>query len=163
MRLSSMADYAVVTMAAACRRCGGGRVSSGELARATGLPVATVQKLVSKLSAAGLLRSARGMGGGLRLARPAEAISLAEIVEAVEGPIALTACADTARHACALDGACAVRPHWGVVHDALRGALAGVSLRELAAAPVAAPAPVPPGASTVARSGAPQLEGGIAA
>ena len=132
MRLSSMADYAVVTMAAAARHCGGARVSAGQLAEETGLPAPTVQKLVSRLTAAGLLRSARGVGGGLRLARPAAAISLADIVEAVEGPIALTACVDSGRHDCGLESACAVRPHWGVVNEAVRGALADVPLTRLA-------------------------------
>ena len=122
MRLSSMADYAVVTMSAAARHCGMVRVSAAQLAEETGLPAATVQKLVSKLSAAGLLRASRGAGGGLKLARPAAAISLADIVEAVEGPIALTACVDNGRHDCGMEGACAVRPHWGMVNDAVRGA-----------------------------------------
>ena len=132
MRLSSMADYAVVTMSAAARHCGMVRVSAAQLAEETGLPPATVQKLVSKLSAAGLLRASRGAGGGLKLARPAAAISLADIVEAVEGPIALTACVDTGRHDCGMESACAVRPHWGVVNDAVRGALADVPLTRLA-------------------------------
>ena len=94
MRLSNLADYAVVTMAAAARHCGGARTSAAELAAETGLPAPTVQKVVSKLSAAGLLRSIRGAKGGLQLARPAAAITLADIVEAVEGPIALTACVE---------------------------------------------------------------------
>ena len=75
MRLSSMADYAVVTMSAAARHCGdGGRVtgdgraqarfSAGQLADETGLPAPTVQKVVSRLTAAGLLRSSRGATGG---------------------------------------------------------------------------------------------------
>ena len=132
MRLSSMADYAVVTMSAAARHCGGVRVSAAQLAAETGLPAPTVQKLVSKLTAAGLLRSARGVGGGLKLARPAAAISLADIVEAVEGPIALTPCVDHGKHDCGLEGACAVRPHWGVVNAAMRGALAEVPLTRLA-------------------------------
>ena len=132
MRLSSMADYAVVTMSAAARHCGMVRVSAAQLALETGLPVATVQKLVSKLSGAGLLRASRGAGGGLKLARPAAAISLADIVEAVEGPIALTSCVDIARHDCGMESACTVRPHWGVVNDAVRGALADVPLTRLA-------------------------------
>lgn len=132
MRLSSMADYAVVTMSAAARHCGGARVSASDLAQETGLPAPTVQKLVSLLSKAGLLRSARGAGGGLQLARPAAAITLADIVEAVEGPIALTACVEHGRHDCALEGTCNVQPHWGVVNEALRGALAGVPLTQLA-------------------------------
>ena len=132
MRLSSMADYAVVTMSAAARHCGMVRVSAAQLAEETGLPVPTVQKVVSLLTAAGLLRSSRGVGGGLKLARPAAAISLAEIVEAVEGPIALTSCVDKGKHDCALEGSCTVRPHWGVVNAAMRGALADVPLTRLA-------------------------------
>lgn len=127
-----MADYAVVVMTAAARHCGGERVSAAQLADETGLPVPTVQKLVSRLSAAGLLRSTRGVGGGLRLARPPAAITLADIIEAVEGPIALAACFEEGRHDCTLEEACAVRPHWPVVSAALRGALAEVSLTQLA-------------------------------
>ena len=132
MRLSSMADYAVVTMCAAARHCGSARVSATELAAETGLPVPTVQKLVSLLSKAGLLRSVRGAGGGLQLARPAAAITLADIVEAVEGPIALTACVEHGKHDCALEGTCGVQPHWGLVNEAMRGALAGIPLTQLA-------------------------------
>lgn len=127
-----MADYAVVTMAAASRHCGGARVSAAQLAEETGLPAPTVQKLVSRLTGAGLLRSSRGIGGGLKLARPAAAITLADIVEAVEGPIALTACIEHGRHDCTLESACMVRPHWPIVNAALRGALAQVSLTRLA-------------------------------
>lgn len=127
-----MADYAVVVMAAAARHCGGARVSAVQLAEETGLPAPTVQKLVSRLAGAGLLRSSRGVGGGLKLARPAAAISVADIVEAVEGPIALTACVEHGRHDCTLEGACAVRPHWPLVNEALRGALASVPLTRLA-------------------------------
>jgi len=132
MRLSSMADYAVVVMAAAARHCGGARVSAGELAQETGIPSPTVQKIVSRLSSAGLLRSSRGVGGGLKLARPAAAITLADIVEAMEGPIAMTACVEEGRHDCTLEEACALRPHWPGVNEALRGALAQVPLTQLA-------------------------------
>ncbi|MXP26433.1 SUF system Fe-S cluster assembly regulator [Altererythrobacter indicus] len=132
MRLSSMADYAVVTMSAAARHCGHARVSATQLAEETGLPLPTVQKLVSLLGSAGLLHSIRGVKGGLQLARPAAAISLADIVEAVEGPIALTACVESSRHECALEGSCTVRPHWPIVNEALRGALAEVPLTRLA-------------------------------
>lgn len=132
MRLSSMADYAVVIMSAAARHCGGVKVSAGQLAEETGLPVPTVQKLVSKLAAAGLIRSSRGVGGGLKLGRPPAAITLADIVEAVEGPIVLTACLDEKKNDCTLEGCCQVRGHWPVVNAALRGALAQVPLTQLA-------------------------------
>jgi FeS assembly SUF system regulator len=131
MRLSSMADYAVVTMRAASQHCGGARTSATQLAEETGIPLPTTQKLVSLLSRGGLLVSMRGTGGGIQLARPAAAISLADIIEAVEGPIAMTACVEHGRHDCGLEDACQVKPHWGVVNDAIRGALDNVSLANL--------------------------------
>ena len=133
MRLSSLADYAVVMMTAAARH--DAAVSAASLAAETGVPLATAQKLSGRLAAAGLLVSARGQSGGCRLARPREAINLAEIIEAVEGPIAMTACVDESRHDCALEGACKVRPHWSAVNMAVRGALDGVSLASLAQTP----------------------------
>ncbi len=137
MRLSSLADYAVVMMSAAARHCGGAaRPNATLLAEETGVPLPTAQKLVSRLSSAGLIESARGTGGGFRLARPAAAISLADIIEAVEGPIQMTSCVEGSRHDCAIEGNCQVRPHWGVVNEAVRGALAGVSLAHLSRAPV---------------------------
>ena len=104
------------------------RPQAGTLAAAA----PTVQKLVSRLTSAGLLRSSRGIGGGLKLARPAAAITLADIVEAVEGPIALAACVDQGKHDCGLEMACQVKPHWPIINDAMREALAGVSLTQLA-------------------------------
>lgn len=133
MRLSSLADYAIVMMSAIARHCGHARLNAGQLAEETGIPVPTVQKLVSKLSAAGLLRSVRGAGGGFQLARPAAAVTLAEIIEAIEGPIAMTSCVEDGRHDCALEGSCKVQPHWAVVNGAVRGALSAVPLSSLAA------------------------------
>ncbi len=140
MRLSNLADYAVITMSQAALHCGSGslvdpdqqkraRVSAAELAAETGLPVPTVQKLVSRLTAAGLLRSVRGAHGGLQLGRPAAAITVADIVEAVEGPIALTACVD--HSPCDFEAGCNMKPHWPIINDALRGALAGITLAQL--------------------------------
>lgn len=133
MRLSNMADYGVVVMSAAARHCGSTRVSATDLAAETGIALPTVQKLVSMMSKASLLRSARGTGGGIQLARPAAAITLADIIEAVEGPIAMTSCVDTSSHSCAMEGSCRVQPHWAVVNQAVRGALADVSLSTLTA------------------------------
>lgn len=136
MRLSSLADYAVVMMAAAARHCGACvRLNATLLAGETGLPLPTVQKLVSKLSAAGLIESARGTGGGFRLARPPAAITVADIVEAIEGPIALTTCVDSGRHDCAIEGACRMMPHWNAINGAVKGALAGVTLAQLSSSP----------------------------
>jgi FeS assembly SUF system regulator len=131
MRLSHLADYAVVLMTAAARQPAGARLSATELAGDTGVPLPTTQKLMGQLAGCGLLSSARGAGGGFALARPATEISLADIVEAVEGPIALTMCSESNNHECILDAHCRVKPHMGVVGNAVRGALEAVSLEAL--------------------------------
>ena len=132
MRLTHLADYAVVMMTAAARREASARLSAAELAQETGVPLPTAQKLMGKLAFAGLLTSVRGAGGGFTLARPVTEISLADIVEAVEGPIALTMCSDGVNHDCVLDAHCRVKPHMGIVGAKVRGALHAVSLQELA-------------------------------
>ena len=131
MRLSHLADYAVVLMTAAARRPAAARLSATELSAETGLPLPTTQKLMGQLAHCGLLTSMRGAGGGFALAKPAKDISLADIVEAVEGPIAMSACSD-GKFDCALDAHCRVKPHMGIVGHAVRGALGSVSLTELA-------------------------------
>ena len=131
MRLSHLADYAVVLMTAAARRPAGARLSATELSSETGVPLPTTQKLMGQLAASGLLTSARGVSGGFALSRVATEISLADIVEAVEGPIALTMCSDSNNHECILDAHCRVKPHIGVVGRAVRGALGAVTLTEL--------------------------------
>jgi FeS assembly SUF system regulator len=131
MRLTSLADYAVVMMAAAARHGAGARLSATIRAKETGVPLPTAQKLMGRLAGAGLFESARGTAGGFTLSREAAGISLADIIEAVEGPIAMTTCVDETRHDCALDGHCMVKPHAGLVNQAVRGALAAVSLEQL--------------------------------
>ena len=133
MRLTHLADYAVVMMTAAARREASARLSACELSAETGVPLPTAQKLMGKLAIAGLLTSVRGAGGGFTLARAVTEISLADIVEAVEGPIAMTQCsASDAPSDCALDAHCRVKPHMGIVGAKVRGALGAVSLQELA-------------------------------
>ena len=138
MRLSHLADYAVVLMTAAARRDAGERLSATALSDDTGVPLPTAQKLMGQLAGAGLLSSARGAGGGYMLTRPAEAISLAEIIEAIEGPITMTQCSGSDEPSeCALDAHCRVKPHMGIVGRAVRGALGAVSLESLTHAALA--------------------------
>ena len=125
-----IADYAVVLMTAAARRPAAERLSATELAGETGVPLPTAQKLMGLLATSGLLKSVRGAGGGFTLARHAGDITLADIVEAVEGPIAMTVCSE-GRTDCALDAHCHVKPHMGIVGNAVRGALDAVSLQQL--------------------------------
>ena len=152
MRLTHLADYAVVMMTAAARREPCARLSATDLADETGVPLPTAQKLMQKLAAHGLLVGQRGSGGGYALARPVGEISLADIVEAVEGPIVLTMCADGVNHECALDAHCKVKPHMSIVGDAIRTSLNAVSLAQLTCSPVGEQAwvPVSAGAREVA-------------
>ena len=131
MRLTHLADYAVVMMTAAARREPCARLTATDLSDETGVPLPTAQKLMQKLAAHGLLVGQRGAGGGYALARPVSEISLADIVEAVEGPIVLTMCADGVNHECALDAHCKVKPHMSIVGDAIRTSLSSVSLAQL--------------------------------
>jgi FeS assembly SUF system regulator len=141
MRLTHLADYAVVMMTAAARRDSSARLSATDLAQDTGVPLPTAQKLMQKLAAHGLLVGHRGAGGGYALARSVEEISLADIVEAVEGPIAMTQCVghEDGASDCALDQHCRVKPHMGIVGNAVRGALGAVSLEQLSRAPSSLP------------------------
>jgi FeS assembly SUF system regulator len=136
MRLTHLADYAVVLMTAAARRPAGERLSATELSGETGVPLPTTQKIMRQLATAGLLTSARGVAGGFALARQGGEISLADIIEAVEGPIAMTQCSGSDEASdCALDAHCRVKPHMNIVSNAVRGALGAVSLQSLASNP----------------------------
>jgi FeS assembly SUF system regulator len=130
IRLSNLADYAVVVMTAAAK-CDDPRLSAAAVAAHTGIPAPTVAKLMGTLAKHGLLVSTRGVAGGFHLARAASEISVAAIVEAVDGPIALTACQEGEVSACALTGSCAVKPHWAPINGAVRNALLAVSLADL--------------------------------
>ena len=131
IRLTNLADYAVVVMTAVAR-CDVGRASAAAIACSTGIPAPTVAKLMGTLARGGLLASSRGVAGGFTLARPPASISIAAIIEAVDGPIALTNCGHGETSSCTLHGSCAVRPHWAPINDAIRGALTAVTLAELA-------------------------------
>ncbi len=131
LRLTNLADYAVVVMTAAAR-CDGGSLSAASVAARTSIPAPTVAKIMGLLKRGGLLASSRGVAGGFRLASVPSAISVADIVEAVDGPIALTNCQHGEVSACALEGSCTVRPHWKPINVAVRAALAAVTLADLA-------------------------------
>ncbi len=98
----------------------GARVTTGEIAALRLIPPAFVRRIVSRLSAAGILRTSRGVGGGISLARPAAEISLGDVVQAVEGPVALNVCVSEPK-ACPLSDACPVSRAWvGVTEDLIR-------------------------------------------
>ena len=131
IRLSRLADYGIVMMTHMARHPDR-QHTAPEIAAQTHLPLPTASKILKCLARAGLLVSHRGVKGGYGLARRATAINVADVIVALEGPIALTACVEQGRHDCTLEQQCCVRPHWPAVNQALRGALAGVPLTQLA-------------------------------
>ncbi|WP_207458346.1 SUF system Fe-S cluster assembly regulator [Azospirillum sp. SYSU D00513] len=143
IRLSKLTDYAIVVMSDMARQAGTVHTVA-QIAERTGVPAPTVAKLMKSLTPSGLAVSHRGAAGGYALSRTAEAISIAEIVTALEGPIALTACVDGADSQCDVERLCPMRGGWEKVNSAIRGALEQVSLADMMAPawgmPRAAPA-----------------------
>lgn len=129
-RLNRLTDYAVVVMGQMASDRDRVR-SAAQIAEATGVPLPTVAKLMNLLAKDGLIASQRGATGGYRLARGAETISVAEIVQAIEGPIALTACVEGVGGGCEAEHFCPMRGNWNKVNGAIRRALEGVSLADM--------------------------------
>jgi FeS assembly SUF system regulator len=124
--LSKLADYGGIVathLAAFPER----QATAGAIAAETRLPRATVAKLLKTLAHAGLLTATRGPSGGYRLARPAKAISVAEVVAAIDGDIGLTQCSVHVAE-CSRTTYCPTRPHWAPINRAVGEALAAVSL-----------------------------------
>lgn len=138
LKLNRMTDYAVV-MLTHMSETPAQTITAAQIAADSNMPQPTVSKLLKALTRAGVLLSQRGAVGGYRLARPATAISVADIITALEGPIALTSCVDGAEEACDVQSFCPVRGNWNRVNDAIRGALETVSLADMAPSPAVAP------------------------
>jgi FeS assembly SUF system regulator len=132
MRFSRLADYAVVLMTHLAAEPGQFH-NAVDSAAATGLPVPTVSKIMATLARHGLLVSQRGAKGGYVLPRPAGAISVAEIVCALDGPIAITHCVKVGPSSCDVEQSCPSRFSLGRINTAVRRALLDISLAEIAA------------------------------
>jgi len=129
LRVSRLTDYATVVMT--CIAAHPAEVLSAvQIADETRLELPTVSKLLKALGHAALVESFRGVNGGYRLARPAGEISLAEIVEALEGPIGMTECS-VAEGQCDRESQCGVRGSWQLVNNVLDNALRAVSLADM--------------------------------
>ncbi len=133
LRMSKLTDYATVILAYLAR-AGGELHTAADVASRTGLGVPTVSKLLKLLAQAGLVTSVRGAQGGYQLARPAEQISAADVIDALEGPVAITACS-SADIQCELESVCRVGSAWQRINTAIRLALKDVSLDQLIGSP----------------------------
>jgi FeS assembly SUF system regulator len=134
LRVSKLTDYAVVVLT---RLSEGGITDDGAvqtspaIAALTGVPEPTVAKVLKALGTSGLVLSQRGARGGYRLSRPLETISVADVIAAVDGPIALTACVDGGIGGCDVHGVCAVKGRWDLVNGSIRQALGAITLADM--------------------------------
>jgi FeS assembly SUF system regulator len=129
LRMSKLTDYGTMVLAQLAAN-EGALSTAGQVADATHLGQPTVSKLLKSLVHAGLVVSARGVQGGYALARSASTISAAEIIDALEGPVAITECS-SANGGCNLESYCRVGSAWQRVNHSIRRALEGVTLDDL--------------------------------
>jgi FeS assembly SUF system regulator len=135
IRLSRLADYGVVLMTRMAQNASGVHTAVG-LAEATGLPIPTVSKVLATLTRNGALRSVRGAHGGYALAAPASQITVGTIISAIDGPIALTQCIEDGPGICGVENLCLTRRGWRLINQAVSSALEGVTLADIADAPM---------------------------
>lgn len=131
IRITREADYGIVLMTGLAQ-AEGQALSAAALAQQRNLPLPMVSKILKTLARAGLLVSQRGALGGYSLARSAADISAADIIGAVEGPIAITECSEEGHDGCCSRQAhCEVSGHWPRINRAIYNALQGISLLEM--------------------------------
>lgn len=129
LRISKLTDYGTVVLAQLADGQAG-VASAAELASTTGIGLATVSKLLKLLAKSGLVVSTRGAQGGYRLARDARAISAADIIDALEGPVSITECSASDSQ-CDFEAFCCVGTAWQRINVAIRAALDDISLDDL--------------------------------
>ena len=134
LKLSRMTDYAVVVLSQMARHqadC----LTAQDLTEMTALPQPTVAKVLKLLAKASVVESRRGTLGGYVLDRSADEVTVAEIIAAIDGPVALTACVDGQEGDCTVEALCPMRGRWDMLNTAVQTALASVSLAQISAMP----------------------------
>ncbi|MGO9816861.1 MAG: RrF2 family transcriptional regulator [Acidocella sp.] len=132
LKLSRLTDYAVAALVRLS--AAEGVETSPGIAAAIGVPEPTVAKVLKALAGQGLVISTRGARGGYRLGRPLSGIAVAEVICAIDGPIALTSCVEGAHSTCESQSLCPVAGRWDPVNEAIRKALTDITLADMAAA-----------------------------
>jgi FeS assembly SUF system regulator len=131
LRITKQTDYGIVLLSRMAAEPGR-QFNAPELAVEVQLPLPTVSKILKLLGRDGLLVSHRGVKGGYSLARGPERITVAQIIGSLEGPIAMTECIEDGSDECLQQGHCAVQANWQVINRAVRSALEGITLRDMA-------------------------------
>jgi FeS assembly SUF system regulator len=157
IRISKLTDYGIVLLTLVARSSG--TRTASELAEESRLPLPTVSKILKALARGGMLSSHRGAQGGYALARSPERITVADVIEVLEGPVAVTECCRRVPGMCDIERACPVRTNWRRINDVVRGALDSLSLSEMMH-PIPAAAPSRP--SRPSRADAPRRSKSLA-
>lgn len=131
LRITRQTDYGIVLLSRYAALPSGEVRNARDLARDEGLPLPMVSKILKLLGRSGLLVSHRGASGGYHLARAPETISVAEIIQALEGPLAMTECLTAGPRTCAITASCPSRPNWARINQAIGQALEQVHLADM--------------------------------
>ncbi len=136
LRLSKLTDYAVVVLVRLADEAGSAVQTTPGIAAATGIPEPTVAKVLKAMVGSGLVASQRGARGGYRLARSLAAMPICDVIEAIDGPIALTSCVEGGAGGCEAAALCPVHGRWDPVNDAIREALGAITLADMQGAAI---------------------------
>jgi len=129
LKVNKLTDYAVVVL---CDLMSGNRLrSAADLSASSGVPLPTVSKILKQLVRNEILQSTRGVNGGYGFAASPETLSMASIIEALEGPIAVAGCVEDSGECCAMTESCAMSGNWDVVNYAIRLSLQSVKLVDM--------------------------------
>ena len=134
LRISKLTDYGIVLLARFAREAPGTTLTAREMSESTALPHPVVSKMLKTLAGAELLRSHRGAKGGYSLAREPGRVTVADILQALEGPLALMECSAGPGH-CEQESSCGVREPWQRINRTVQAALQAMTLAELAGSP----------------------------
>lgn len=130
LRITRLSDYAVAILGQLAHSNVAVHTAK-DLAARTGLPHPAVSKVLKNLARSKLVASQRGVQGGYRLAREASRVSVADVIEAVEGPVALTECGSDSDTSCEFTGHCSVQANWLRINQVVRRALSNVSIEDM--------------------------------
>jgi FeS assembly SUF system regulator len=131
LRISKLTDYAIMLLGHMASNTSQ-TFAAAELSEVASIAPPTVSKILKALTRSGILTSTRGVKGGYQLSRSPDRISVAMIIHALEGPIALTEC-EMEEDTCRQSSSCTIRGNWTVINWAIRTALESVTLADMAA------------------------------
>jgi len=141
LRLSKKADYALMAMKHLAQKPGAPSTSARDIAEQYDIPIELMAKVLQRLVRTGLLVSTQGTRGGYMLSRPAAAISVADVIQAIDGPLSVTACS-TEKHDCEQYSKCSIRDPLWQIRERIAETLGMVSMAEMAASNDTAHVPV---------------------